>query len=152
MWPHATGIEPANEDLSDDIKRDYDEAASIVRRSPRGAAAILRLAVQKLCIQLGGKGKDLNTDIATLVEGGLPKVIQKSLDIVRVIGNNAVHPGELDLKDDLNSATTLFKLLNSIAEDQITRPKEITAIYSALPQGPRDAIEKRDNVAKPAKT
>src|SRR5438309_653921 len=38
IWPEHTGIEPANEDLSEEIKSDYTEAASIVRRSPRGAA------------------------------------------------------------------------------------------------------------------
>jgi hypothetical protein len=63
---------------------------------------------------------------------------------VRVIGNNAVHPGELDLKDDQQTATSLFGPINIIAETMITQPKEIDAMYQKLPAGPKAAIEDRD--------
>jgi hypothetical protein len=39
-------------------------------------------------------------DIGELVKAGLPLEIQQSLDIVRVVGNNQVHPGILDVRDD----------------------------------------------------
>lgn len=82
-----------NTDLNDDIKKDYREAASIFQKSPRGGCALLRLAVQKLCIQLGQKGKNLDDDIGKLVKKGLPVEVQQALDVLRVIGNQAVHPG-----------------------------------------------------------
>jgi len=44
---------------------------------------------------------------------------------VRVIGNEAVHPGKLDLKDDRDTATRLFKLVNIIAEQMISNPKHV---------------------------
>lgn len=100
IYPEFAGVEPPNKDLNYDIQRDYLEAASILQKSPRGAASLLRLAIQKLMIQLGEKGKDLNTDIANLVKKGLPVKVQQSLDALRVIGNEAVHPGQLDLRDD----------------------------------------------------
>src|SRR6266571_6852459 len=84
VFPDRGSNEPPNTDLRDDIKDDYNEAISILSRSPRGAAALLRLCIQKLCQQLGLPGKDLDADIGTLVKSGLPVRIQKALDIVRV--------------------------------------------------------------------
>jgi hypothetical protein len=52
-------------------------------------------------------------------------MVQKSLDIVRVIGNEVVHPGVLDLKDDRDTAVQLLKLINSIADQMISHPKNI---------------------------
>jgi hypothetical protein len=144
MHPDNSGIPSPNQDLDSPIKDDYIEAQYIVNKSPRGAAALLRLAIQKLCIQLGEKGKDINNDIANLVQKGLSPTIQQSLDIVRVIGNESVHPGELDLKDDRETAIKLFSLINLIAETMITQPKEIKKMYDSLPESKKIAIENRD--------
>jgi hypothetical protein len=131
-------------DLPDEIKCDYEEARSISDRSPRGAAALLRLAIQKLCIHLGGDGKNLNYDIGYLMSKGLPSAVQKSLDAVRVIGNDAVHPGTIDLRDDPALVAMLFRLVNLIAEKMITEPKQVDEIYALLPEGKRKQIEERD--------
>lgn len=144
IYPDCTGIEPPNQDLDEEIKNDYIEAVSILQKSPRGACALLRLAIQKLCIKLGEEGKNLNEDIANLVKKGLPFKIQQALDAVRVIGNEAVHPGELDLKDDIETATQLFKLINFIAEKMITEPKEVEEIYNKIPESKKKQIEERD--------
>lgn len=53
-------------DMPEDVKKDYNEARSIFAKSSRGSCAFLRLAVQKLCIDLGGNGKNLNDDIGAL--------------------------------------------------------------------------------------
>src|SRR3989304_6593930 len=70
----------------------------------------------------------------------LTRLIQHYLDILRVIGNNAVHPGELDLKDDTNIANALFDVLNLIVESMITQPRRVKELYGRLPQGAVDAI------------
>ncbi len=143
--PDTSTAPSPNSDLPADISADYEEARSILSRSPRGAAALLRLCIQKLCVHLKEPGKHLDTDIAALVKKGLPPGVQRSLDAVRVIGNNAVHPGKIDLKDNQPIATALFRLVNLIAEKMISDPKEIDAIYDIVPESAREAIEKRDN-------
>ena len=51
-------------------------------------------------VHLELKGKNIDDDIGALVKRGLDARIQKALDVVRVVGNNAVHPGQIDLRDD----------------------------------------------------
>ena len=144
IYPADAGVSPPNSDLSKEIQDDYLEAKSIMNKSPRGASALLRLCIQKLCKQLGEKGEKIDDDIASLVKKGLSAKIQQSLDIVRVIGNNAIHPGQLDLKDDRITALKLFELINLIAETVITQPKEIDKLYQSLPDSSKEHIDKSD--------
>lgn len=142
--PASRNAPPANPDLSEEIKRDYNEATRIEMQSPKGAAALLRLCLQRLCKDLGEQGKNINDDIASLVRKGLPVEIQQALDVVRVVGNNAVHPGAIDLDDKPETVSALFTLINAIADRMITQPKKVAALYSTLPPGIVQAIEKRD--------
>jgi DNA-directed RNA polymerase subunit N (RpoN/RPB10) len=135
----------ANPDLPENVRVDYEEAGRILNLSPRGSAALLRLAIQKLCAALGEKGKNIDDDIASLVKKGLSPLVQQALDAVRVIGNEAVHPGTLDLKDDRDTATKLFALVNIIAEQMISNPKHVKEIYEKIPEEKRKAIERRDS-------
>ncbi len=145
VYPLTGNIEVANEDLPEEIKKDYNEAKNIVNVSPRGAAALLRLAIQKLCIHLGEKGKNINEDIASLVKKGLPQTMQQALDSVRVVGNNAVHPGVIDFDDNSDTAYALFGFVNIIADVLITQPKRIREYYEKhVPEGVRQKIEERD--------
>jgi hypothetical protein len=144
FWPRRPGGPPPNLDLPQDVRRDYEEASTILDASPRGAAALLRVAIEKLCEALGGRGRNLDEAIASLVANGLDRRVQQALDAVRVIGNNAVHPGKLDLRDDRATAETLFGLVNLICEKMITEPKHLDEVYAKLPEAARQAIKKRD--------
>lgn len=144
IWPVRSDVVEPNPDLNEDIRIDYLEAASIVQQSPRAAAALLRLCIQKLMLQLELPGKNINDDIATLVARGLNPVVQQALDIVRVVGNNAVHPLDIDLKDDASTANTLFTLVNYIAEQMITFPNKTQALYASLPPRVLSGIAQRD--------
>jgi Domain of unknown function (DUF4145) len=148
VYPQTNTEVERHEDLPDTLRDDFDEAASIVDLSPRGATALLRLCIQKLMPVLKEKGKDLNEDIASLVRKGLDVDVQRALDVVRVIGNNAVHPGQIDLKDDKVTALKLFDLLNLIVERTISAPKKLEAIFKGLPPTALAAIEKRDGLAE----
>ncbi|PHB82704.1 hypothetical protein COE94_20500 [Bacillus toyonensis] len=142
--PDNTLITPPHLDMPESIKQDYLEAASIATASPRGAASLLRLCLQKLMVELGEEGKNINSDIASLVDKGLPVEVQQAFDTLRVIGNNAVHPGELDLSADVETAIAIFELINFIIEEQITKKKKIASLFDKLPAGAKAAIAKRD--------
>jgi hypothetical protein len=151
--PNSGTAPPPHPDLPEDIKEDYKEAMSIVSLSSRSAAALLRLAIQKLTNKLLGNDRkeNLSDNIGLLVKRGLHQEIQKALDIVRVIGNNAVHPGQIDLKDNPETAAKLFALINIITEEMITKPKEIAALYDKLPDTDKQKIAKRNGNEKSSK-
>ena len=144
IYPTCSTAPLPVEEMPEDVKDDFMEARNVVNISPRSAAALLRLALQRLMIHLEEKGKDLDDDIGSLVEKGLPERIQQALDSVRVIGNEAVHPGQIDLRDNIEIAISLFDLMNLIVEDRITKEKKIRNIYEKLPDTKIKHIEKRD--------
>lgn len=147
LYPsHKYEVEPA-EDMPADVRLDFLEAATIVDASPRGAAALLRLSIQKLMPYIGGKGDNINDDIKKLATHGLDERVQQALDLVRVVGNNAVHPGKIDV-DDKETAIKLFELVNTIVQSLITVPKSIEHMYqTVVPESERAKIAKRDGVA-----
>ena len=145
IYPRKTSLPPVNIDMHDDIRQLYQEAATIFADSPRGATALLRLALQKLLVQIGKSGKKINDDIKELVSEGLSPKIQQALDLLRVVGNNAVHPGQIDLNDNKEIALKLFQILNFIADELITKPKELEKLYGDIvPEDTKEHIKQRD--------
>jgi hypothetical protein len=143
IYPNKrTGTAP-HTDLPEEIFRDFEEARSILELSPRGAAALLRLVLQKLFVHLG-ESSDINPAIASLVKRGLDPIVRDALDSVRVIGNEAVHPGQMDLRDDMDTVAELFHVINFITEKMIAEPKKLKAIYDKLPPEKRAAIDARN--------
>ena len=142
--PSASPIPPPHDDMPTECSTDYNEAREIVAASPRAAAAILRLVLQKLMPALDEKGKNINDDIGSLVTKGLPVEVQQALDFCRVVGNNAVHPGKIEINGSPEVAHSLFEMINFIVEDRISRPKKVQSLYAKLPEEARKAIERRD--------
>ena len=146
VYPDSPTAPLPVEDMPDSVKKLYNEARDIVNKSPRGACALLRLAIQLLIKELGENENNLNKAIGNLVQKGLPEKIQEALDSVRVIGNNAVHPEKINIQDKPEIADTLFKLVNIICERMITANKQIEEIYNTLPDTTKTSIQKRDNI------
>jgi len=151
VWVHDKIVYPntkidiqPNIDLPEHIQKLFNEAREIADLSPKGAAALLRLCIQHLCKELGESGKKIDKDIASLVGKGLNPLVQKALDVVRVIGNEAVHPGEINLDDNKGIAIKLFGLVNLICEQMITHPKHVEALYGDLPEDKLKGIEQRN--------
>lgn len=55
VYPEIAATEP-NADMPNSVKLLYDEAVLIYNKSPRAACALLRLAVERLCNELGETG------------------------------------------------------------------------------------------------
>ncbi len=144
VYPVRGNAPPPNPDMPVEVRKEYEESTAICQQSPRGAGALLRLAIQRLCKILEPDADSIDSAIARLVKKGLPPTIQQALDIVRVTGNHAVHPGEIDT-DDIEVVGKLFPLINLIVEYAISAPARVAELYATLPDGAKDAIEKRDS-------
>ena len=153
LYPDFGSAPLPAEDMPEDVKKDYEEAAQIFAKSPRGAAALLRLGLQKLCIHLGEEGKNINADIRSLVNKGVfaGRIVQVA-DTLRITGNNAVHPGQISDEDFDRAAAKMFDLINFIVKKAITEPKELDELYQQMPEKARNAAEAQDKKALESKT
>lgn len=144
VYPNSLPISP-NEDMPNVVKVLYEEAGLIYTKSPRAACALLRLAIDRLCNELGETDRDINKNIASLVKRGISVEVQQALDIVRVVGNKAVHPGQITFDvDNVETAETLFTLINLIVDRLISEPKRIDEMFDKLPENVKNAVKKRD--------
>lgn len=144
IYPMCSEPELPNENMPQNVKEIYLEARDIFEKSPRASCALLRLGIQMLCDTLVEGNDNLNDKIGHLVRAGLNEKIQRALDVIRVIGNNAVHPGQISVDDNTEIAKALFKLTNIIVEQMITQVNEIDDLYGLLPSGVIESIERRD--------
>lgn len=144
MFPRQISVEAVNDDASEEVKNLYNEAALILGDSPRAAAALLRLALQVLLGEIGGKGENINTDIAAIVKGGADDQVQKALDILRIFGNSGSHPGKINIKENSELVKKMFGLINFVITKMISQRKEIDGLFNSLPEGVKKQIEGRD--------
>ncbi|MGI2965512.1 DUF4145 domain-containing protein [Vibrio cholerae] len=149
IYPDVSSAPQPESDMPNDVKVDYLEASSVFTHSPRAAAALLRLALQKLCKHLGEAGENINKDIRSLAEKNvISPLVVKVADTVRITGNNAVHPGEMSEQDFDQVASKMFELLNFIVKKGISEPRELAALYELTPEGPRKSAEETDRRAR----
>ncbi|HFZ5136831.1 TPA: DUF4145 domain-containing protein [Campylobacter jejuni] len=136
FFPREVAI-PPEENMPGNVKEIYEEASLVLSDSPRAACALLRLALQKLMkylkenIQIynGLKNRNINEDIEEIINIGnfyqdQKEMLEKAMNSVRLIGNKASHPSELDINDNPEIANTLFEMINFIVGEIITKPKE----------------------------
>lgn len=55
----------------------------------------------------------------------LPADLVESMDVVRLVGNKAIHGGEIQLHEDPEILGLLFELVNQLAYHLMTRPRRI---------------------------
>ena len=137
----------AGDDMPASVSEYYNEAREVSPSSPRAAAALLRIAIKKLCESLGENEPNLNLAIGKLRQKGLSQNVINSLDAVRIIGNEGgAHEGQIDLSgaDNKEIVDRLFWLVNFIVEKTITEPAAINNMFSSLPEDKKRGVEQRD--------
>lgn len=118
IYPESIKIS-ANKDMPPKAKDFFNEAQSIISRSPRAATALLRLALEEIVKTLNGTGKNLNEKIQSL---SLSKDILTLFEACRLYGNQAAHPGVIDFneKDSSDIAYNLSNFINIIVALKIS--------------------------------
>ncbi|HZZ29532.1 MAG TPA: DUF4145 domain-containing protein [Pirellulales bacterium] len=142
VYPNHGAAPPSNPDMPLEVKQYYAEAATIALKSPRSAAALLRLAIQLLCAELGEDGQNLEFSVMSLVRRGLPITIQQALDVMHVIGPDAVRPGFIDT-DGEHVVFRLFDLLNLMVEYMVTLPNRVDTLNNRLACETLELIQQR---------
>ncbi|TDJ86175.1 DUF4145 domain-containing protein [Campylobacter volucris] len=136
FFPKEVAI-PPEENMPENIKEIYEEASLILGDSPRASCALLRLALQELMkylkenIQIynGLKNRNISEDIKEIINIGnfyqeQKEMLEEAMNSIRLVGNKASHPSELDINDNSEIANILFEMINFIVGEIITKPKE----------------------------
>ena len=126
--------------MPEDVRRDYMEARAVAPKSPRAAAALLRLALARLMPHVGQPGELLTDDVRALVrQRGVDPRVEQALEALRAVGNGALLPGQISLEEDEATVQALCGVLNLLVEELIEAPRRRDAVYAALPHEPADA-------------
>ena len=148
VWPTRPSPEPKIDAVPNE-RREHEEASQVLEASPRGAAALLRLTIEKLCKELGVSGESLKDDIPIFVRQHVDARVQKALDAARMIESNAMHPGQIGLEYDRATAESLSGLVNLICEKMIMEPTHLQAVYTRLREGAQSETPPRAEAGAP---
>jgi len=134
IHPVHSEAPPPLEDMPEEVKGIYLEARGVLDASPRSSAALLRMALQRMMSYLGESSDNVSDAIMNLRNKGLDVKIQKALDSVRVTGEAAVDPGQIDIRDDREIALVLFNLVNLIVDALISQPRRVDKVVEKIPE------------------
>jgi hypothetical protein len=125
-------IEPPHKNMHQEVKALYEEAASILNKSPRSSGVLIRAGLQRfLEIELGiekGKGEIKKNLIELVKNKQLSIKLTKSADHIRLLGNDLTHGFE-DVPNDSMDIKLIFDLLNDIYES-ISREDYLNQKYT----------------------
>ena len=109
-----------------------EEALSVEMNSPRAACTLLRVALERLLIEVDIGSGNLYKRLAAL-NLNETETLFKLCEFVRVSGNESAHAGELDLKNNRETVDTLFKCIERINERFISDLALANQVYDKIP-------------------
>lgn len=83
---------PIPKGVPPEIAKDYKEACEVLTLSPRASAALSRRCLQHIIHEAAGIKKNNLYEEIESVKSHLPPYLQTLIDLVRKLGNIAVHP------------------------------------------------------------
>lgn len=117
------------------IRKDYEEACSILNSSPKAAATLSRRCLQGMIHDFWDiHEKNLNAEI-TQLKGKIPASQWKAIDAVRSVGNIGAHmENDVNLIVDIepNEAKKLIMLIEHLIEKWYINRYEEELLYSDL--------------------
>jgi len=117
LWVGERLTFPINVDKTPALaEEDFEEAAAILTKSPRGATALMRVCIQKLMPLLKQDGKNLDDWMSSLVRKGLEVDIQQAMEVLQILKNDLVQPTSLDTQEDKEMALRFVDSLKAILE------------------------------------
>lgn len=144
VFPERIYSVPPHEDMPARVKKIYREAGAIVPKSPKAAAALLRLALRVLLESLGYIQPDLDKQCQELVKDFPSDDLKKVLELLRVSGQTVVMPGVIDLNDNREVANELFEILNFIVQSRITFPVKLREMANFAGKTPPEKAEDKN--------
>lgn len=131
VYPKIEEFGPeATKDMPERVKETFNEARKVFGVSVRSAAALLRLAIEQYCDEMGYKERNLSTSIKEMIsKENLSNEFEKSCDYIRLTGNDAVHPRELSISEDKEVVLFMFELLNQLVEEMITNKNKKNRLF-----------------------
>ena len=119
--------EHVEEDGEDqEVSEDFEEAAAILNKFPRGAAALTRVCIQNMMPLLKENAKNLDENISSLVRKGLEVEIQQAMDALQVVRKNPSQTTEVDLKEENEAAKIFLTSLRQILKRRMLKTHDET--------------------------
>ena len=91
---------------------------------------MLRHLVEQIIVQK--TGKEVKNLSQAVQEMALPGHLHKSMDLVRIVGNRAVHGGDIQPHEDPEVIVLLFEIVNQLVVHLISHPKRIEEMSAKL--------------------
>ncbi|MCI1018189.1 DUF4145 domain-containing protein [Microbacterium sp. C5A9] len=155
VYPQAVSAPAPHPDMTADVRDVYEEARRVLPISRRAGAALARAALEKQ-VKLLDPDPPKNSRLDDLIARLTSKVstgLSERLDIIRHVGNKALHGVDdsdelvvLYLEDSQGAdeiAELLFDAINDLIDELVTRPARTRDAWGKLPEGVREAIEKK---------
>lgn len=133
VYPSKYPLPPVKS-MPKSVREIYEEAQSVLYHSPRASSALMRLAIEQLMCEVAAcSGKSLH-ELIEERKDELGLRLYKMAVGLRLVGNEAVHVGQIDFDEDQEVAELLFYFINRITERLIEEQMMIEKIKGVLPE------------------